>query len=98
MIIELEDRILIDAEVTNYQVSGPSEQVQKAIDSVRPLLLKVVQPVLSAWNDLAKSATVEKAEIELAFGIEASGNFFVASTKGSSNLKVKVTVVRTPVT
>jgi Trypsin-co-occurring domain 1 len=96
MIIELEDRVLIEAEVANYQVASPSEKVQKTIDSVRPLLLKVVQPVLSAWNDLAKSATSDKAEIELGFGIEASGNFFVASSKGNANLKVKLTVARTP--
>jgi hypothetical protein len=96
MIIELKDEILIEAEVTNYQVSAPSDQVQKTIEAVKPLLVKVVQPVISAWDELAKSATIDKAEIELGFGIEASGNFFVASTKGNANLKVKLTVVRAP--
>jgi len=94
MIIELEDKILIEAEVADYRVSAPSEEVQKTIDSVKPLLLRVVQPVLSAWGDLSKAAAIEKAEIEVGFGIEASGNFFDASTKGNANLRVKLTVGR----
>lgn len=99
MIIELEDGILIEAEVTNYQVAAPSKEVEKTIDSVRPLLLKAVRPVLSAWNELSKSVTtvtIERAEIEIGFGIEASGNFFVAGAKGNANIKIKLTVGRNP--
>jgi hypothetical protein len=96
MIIELEDKILIEAEVSDYRVAAPDQQVEKTIESVRPLLLKVVQPVLSAWQELSNVATIEKAEIELGFGVEASGNFFVASTKGHANLKIKLTIGRTP--
>jgi hypothetical protein len=96
MIIELKDNVLIEAEVAGYQAASPSEEVEKTIDSVLPLLLKVLQPVLSAWNELATSASIEKVEVEIGIGIEASGNFFVASTKGNANLKIKLTVGRTP--
>jgi hypothetical protein len=96
MIIELEDKILIEAEVSGYEVASPDQQVEKTIESVRPLLLKVVQPVLSAWKELSYTASIEKAEIELGFGVEASGNFFVASTKGNANLRITLTIGRTP--
>ena len=96
MIIELQDGIRIEAAVTDYQVAAPGKVVEKTIDSVRPLLLKAIQPVLSVWNDLSESVTIEKAEIEIAFGIETSGNFFVASAKGNANVKIKLTVGRNP--
>ena len=96
MIIKLQDGLRIQAEITDYQVSSPGKEVQTTIDAVRPLLVKAVEPVVSAWTELSKTANLEKAEIELSFGIESSGNFFIASAKGSASLKVTLTISRKP--
>ena len=93
-IIELQDGIRIEAEVTDSEVAILDGKVEQTIDAIRPMLLRVVEPLESAWNDLSRRLLVEKAEIEIGFGIEASGNFFVASTKGNVNLKLKLVIAR----
>jgi hypothetical protein len=64
------------------------------MDSIRPLLLRVVQPIADAWNDLSEHVVLKQVELEVGFGIETSGNFFVASTKGNVNLSVKLVLAR----
>jgi len=93
-IITLADGIRVEAESTESEVAAGDGKVDTTIESIRPTLLKVIRPVAAAWNELSNEITVEKAEIELGFGFEASGNFFVASTKGNVNLKVKLLVSR----
>lgn len=93
-IIELADGIRIEAEVTDHEVSTSDGKVGESIDSIRPTLMKVIQPVAAAWDQLSDYVVVERAEIELGFGFETSGKFFVASAKGNVNLKIKLIVSR----
>ncbi len=93
-VIELEDGIRIEAEITSSQVSSVSGEIQKRMDSVRPMLLRVVQPVADAWEALSGQVVLEQVEVEVGFGIETSGNFFVASSKGNVNLKIKLVMAR----
>jgi hypothetical protein len=95
-IITLKDGVRIEAEVTRSKVGRADEKVDQTIDSVTPMLVKVVKPLADAWDKLAGSVQVEKAEIEVAVGFEASGNFFVASAKGNANLKIKLILSKPP--
>lgn len=95
-VITLKDGIRIEAEVTDSRVARKDGKVEQSIDSIRPALARVIQPVADAWNDLPERLRVEQAEIELGFGFEASGNLFVASSKGNVNIKVKLVVKRGP--
>lgn len=95
-IITLKDGIRIEAEVTAATVGALDGVVGESLDSVQPTLIKVMQPLTEAWNALPKNMQVEQAEIEVGFGFEASGNIFVASSKGNINLKVKLVIKRAP--
>lgn len=88
--ITLKDGIRIEAEVTDTKVAAKDGKVEQTIDSIKPTLVSVVQPVAEAWHELNKDMIIQQAEIELGFGFEASGNLFIASTKGNVNLKVKL--------
>jgi hypothetical protein len=91
-IITLDDNIRVEAEITDTRVASPDGKVAQTLEAVKPVLLKAVQPVIAAWKELNKDMTVAKAEIEIGFGFEASGNVFVASSKGNVNLKVTLTL------
>ena len=95
-IITLQDGIRIEAEVTRSEVGLEDGKVDATIDSITPTLVKVIKPLAAAWDQLSSHVRVEQAEIEVAVGFEASGNFFVASTKGNANLKIKIVVKRSP--
>lgn len=88
--ITLKDGIRIEAEVTDTRVAAKDGRVEQTIDSIKPTLVRVVQPVVAAWDELNQDMDIQQAEIELGFGFEASGNLFIASTKGNVNLKVKL--------
>jgi hypothetical protein len=95
-LIELEDGLLVEVDVPQDQVrqisGGMPEQVDKAIDSVRPVLLKACRPVVSVWNELNKEMSISSAEIELQLGFSAQGSVFLAKANGSANLKVKLSI------
>ena len=95
-IITLKDGIRIEADVSNSTVAAGDGLVDETIDSVKPTLVRVMQPVAEAWSSLPAHMQIEQAEVEIAFGFEASGSIFVASTKGNVNLKVKLTIKRNP--
>ena len=95
-LIQLEGDLLIEVETPLDQVrqisGGIPEQVDKAIDSVRPLLLKVCQPLTAVWSELNKDMSISGAEIELQLGFSAQGSVFLAKASGSANLKVKISI------
>lgn len=94
--ITLKDGIRIEAEVTDTRVAAKDGKIDQTIDSIKPTLVRVVQPVAAAWNELNQDMDIKQAEIELGFGFEASGNLFIASTKGNVNLKVKLVLKPSP--
>ena len=68
------------------------------MDAIRPTLLRVVRPVADAWAEPSAYGVLERAEVDVGFGIEASGNFFLASGKGNVDLKINLVVARKEVT
>ena len=95
-LIELEDGILVEVEVPQDQVhqisGGVPERVNKAIDTVKPLLEKACRPVISVWNELSREMFIDCAEVELHLGFSASGSVFLAQAGGSANLKIKLSI------
>lgn len=95
-LIELEGGLLIEVETPLDQVQqiagGMPEQVDKAIDSVRPLLLKVCQPLTAVWSELNKDMSISGAEVELQLGFSAQGSVFLAKASGNANLKIKLSI------
>ena len=69
-LIELEDGILVEIEIPEDQVEqisgGVIEKVRDAtVDRIKPLLVSVCKPVISAWNELNKDMQIDQAEIQL---------------------------------
>jgi hypothetical protein len=95
-LIEMEDGLLVEVEAPEDQVNpisgGVPEQVGQAIDTVRPVLLKACRPVVSVWQELNKEMTIDNAEVELQLGFSAEGSVFLAKSKGSANLKIKLSI------
>ena len=92
-LIRLADGTLVEVEVPSgyiEQISGDTAtKVSTTIDSTLvPVLIKDLEPIKSAWKELNKDMTIEKAEIEVAFGFEIEGNLFVAKSKHNASLSV----------
>ncbi len=93
-LIRLSDDTLIEVDASENEIaqlsSSAADKVSATFDAIRPLLLKACAPISEAWHELAAKKVTE-AEVEFSFGFEAEGSVFLAKTKGSGNLKVKVT-------
>jgi len=99
-LIELEDGLLVEVEIPPGQVEqiagGVPEHVENAMDSIRPVLLKACKPVMEVWDELNQSMSIKQAEVELQLGFSAEGSVFLAKTKGSANLKIKLSLSPKP--
>jgi hypothetical protein len=95
-LIELEDGLLVEVEAPQDQVNqisgGMPQQVDKAMDTVRPMLLKACRPVVSVWNELNKEMSIDNAKVELNLGFSAQGSVFLAKAGGSANLKITLSI------
>jgi hypothetical protein len=52
----------------NQISGGVPEQVDKAIDTIRPVLLKACRPMVSVWKKLNKEMSIDNVEVELQLG------------------------------
>lgn len=95
-LIETDDGLLIEVEVPGEQIQpvsgGAASRVNAVLGSITPILMKTITPISRAWNELNRDMTIEKAEIELGLGFEIEGNVYLAKSKASSNLTVKLTL------
>jgi len=76
--------------------AGQAKRVNAAMDEVRGLLLKAVEPVASVWEEMNRDLHIDSVEIELGLGFEAKGNLFIAQGSGNANVKFKLTVKPKP--
>ena len=94
--IELSDGLLVevaaDEEAVQQVSAGTADRVEQAMDGVRGLLKKAVQPVASVWSELNRDLSIEKVDIQLALGFEAEGNLYIARGTGSANISFTLTV------
>src|SRR5688500_16155839 len=99
-LIRLSDGTLVEVEVLRedvQKVAGSlAEKVSATVDGIQPVLLKICRPITAAWKQLSEEVNVEKAEVEIALGFETEGNVYVARTKASGNLKIKLILSSIP--
>ena len=95
-LVELQDGILIEVDAPPNQADqisgGMPDQVNQAIDTVRPILLKACRPIIETWKELNRDMSIDNAEVELQLGFSAEGSVFLAKTSGSANLKIKLSL------
>ncbi len=95
-LIKMEDGLLVEVEVPQDQVDqiagGVPEQVDQAIDSVRPILLKACRPVVAVWGELNREMSIDNVEVELQLGFSAEGSVFLAKATGSANLRITLSI------
>lgn len=97
-LIQLADGTYVEVEVQTdrvRQVSGSAaERVSSSLDDIRPLVLKVCDPLRSLWAELSRDMRPESMELELGLSFEAEGNVFVA--KVSSTANITLTIIFSP--
>ena len=93
-LIELEDGILVEAEVPEDEAQPISTNVIKEVKSsfakVKPILISISRPIAEAWQEINKDMEIEQAEVEVGFNFEGQGNIYVTKAKAGTNLKVKL--------
>ncbi len=99
-LIRLADGTLVEVEASADDVqqisSKYADQVDQAIESVGPVLMRACEPVVAAWQELSGGANIERAEIELGLSFEGEGNVYVAKAKAGANLTIRLVLTRRP--
>ena len=93
-LIRLEDGTLVEVEAQPNEVeqisSRTADRVEESLDKIVPILVKVCQPLIAAWQQLDQGALLEQAEVELGLSFEGEGNIYVTKAKAGANLTVKL--------
>lgn len=99
-LIGFEGGILIEAEVPENQareISGNSvDMIQKSLDSIEPLLVKVCRPLCNVWAELNRDMQVDQAEVELGLSFTGEGNLYITKATAGANLTVKLVMKPLP--
>ena len=94
-LIKLEDGTLVEVEVPGdhfAQINATTAQiVDSNIERINPILVNVSNTVAQTFNEVDR-AEIEKAEIELSFNFDITGNVYITKAKAGAALKVKITV------
>ncbi|MDY7004035.1 MAG: CU044_2847 family protein [Cyanobacteriota bacterium] len=93
-LIELEDGILVEAEVLENEAKPISsnfiKEVKSSFAKVKPILISISRPIAEAWQEINKDMEIEQAEVEVGFNFEGEGNLYITKGKAGTNLKVKL--------
>lgn len=104
-LIELKDGTLVQIEsiessglVTRNQfIDKVSYSLKNNLESIEPALVEISRPIASAFSKIRQEhgIEVEKAEVEVGFNFEATGNIFITHSKSNASLNVKL-VLKNP--
>ncbi len=93
-IVEIQNGIFMEVEVPDSQLQqisgGGVDYIDRAIDSIQPLLLAACKPVASVFNELNKDMSVSEVTVDVGLGFAAEGNFFIAKGKTNASLSIKL--------
>lgn len=96
-LIKLNDGTLVEIENSDNDIEqisgGVANSVSESIDIIAPLLKRAIAPLKNTFNELNKDMNIEKAEVEIGIGFEASGDVFIVKGKGKANLSIKLTLL-----
>jgi hypothetical protein len=95
-LIKLEDSTLVEVEVPEseaQQISGGlADKVDATFSKIKPVLLKVCQPVASAVREIRDEVDLEEVEIELGLSFESEGNIYITKAKLGANVVIRMTL------
>lgn len=96
-LIELQDGIFVEVEApptdqAKQIASSFAERVDKTVGIIKPVLIKLCQPVSEALQEINSQMPVEgsEAEVEINLGFTTEGNVYVTKLQSSSSLKIKL--------
>ncbi len=91
-LIALKDGTLIQVEVPedqSVQIAGSLAQtVDASLDKIKPIVVKICEPIISAWEEIDKDMYIDAAEVELGLSFECEGNLYIAKSKANANLAI----------
>src|SRR5688572_13317424 len=99
-LIELEDGVLVEAEVPEDQAEpisgGAVSRVNATLDQIEPLLINACKPISAAWRQLSDEVHIDYAQIALGVNFTGEGNVYVAKATAGANLTVTLVVKPNP--
>lgn len=95
-LIKLEDGTLVQIEVPEdevQQIAGSlAEKVDATFSKIKPILLKVCQPIAATLKEVQDEVDLEQVEIELGLSFETEGNIYINKTTLGANVIVRMTL------
>ncbi|MDJ0518747.1 MAG: CU044_2847 family protein [Trichodesmium sp. MO_231.B1] len=93
-LIELEDGILVEAEVPDGEAKPIStndvKKVKSTFAQVKPILVSISRPIAEAWQEINQDMKIEQAEVEVGFNFEGEGNLYITKEKAGASFQVKL--------
>ncbi|QFS52114.1 CU044_2847 family protein [Nostoc sphaeroides] len=94
-LIELKDGLYVEVEVPKEQATqisgGLADRVDKTIDTIKPVLIKLCHPVSEALQEIKNLQLPVKeseASVELNLSFTAEGNVYITKFQSNSSLKI----------
>jgi len=99
-LIQLEDGLLVEAEVPEDQaepISGRAvDRVDATLDVIEPLLVKACNPITAAWQQLSGQVLIDNAQIALGVNFTGEGNVYIAKATAGATLTVTLVLKPNP--
>ena len=93
-LIKLKDGLLIEIDKSGEEIEsisgGNASSVEGSVEKVKEVIQKFLSPIHDTFNELNKEMNIEKAELSIGLGFEASGNIFIAKGTTKTNINIKI--------
>ncbi|MEU4411113.1 CU044_2847 family protein [Streptosporangium sp. NPDC023963] len=93
-LIELSDGTLVEIEAIHgesREISGGfAEKVGSTLEGAAATILKTMNPIIRACQDMQSRGDVQSTEVELGFSFEAEGNLYIAKAKSTATIIVRI--------
>lgn len=95
-LIQLKDSTLVEVQVSDDEAEkisgGFASRVDATVETIKPLLIKICEPITEAWEEINQKATLEQAEVEIGLAFETEGNLYITKSTAAANIKVTLTL------
>ncbi len=69
-----------------------AQNIDNRLNDAFSLVQSIADPFVNTWKEISKDSEISEAEVELALGFTAEGNLFIAKSKISTSIKVKLKI------
>lgn len=94
--IRLDDGTLVEVEVAKDEAQqiagGAAKKVDATLEKIKPVLLKMCQPIVTSVKSLREDVDLEQVEVEVALSFDFEGNIYIAKTNFGANVLVRMTL------